>query len=290
MADNFLRDLLVRQWLNGIEPAWTVLAFDSLRALRQEPSGGQSAIRFATGLTAEEISGSAVARNTQVLLRRLVERDGLPLTATGNLSRAAVAEMRRLVEWPDYDQDGALQFHTVINEPDFLPLHVVRLLAQTARLVRAARQVGSDGAGKSDARRIGAGQPVGSAFSLGVLANRSGIFWSWIAWLVALPQLDIGIVLWSLSVAAGDWETSERLARLCTIPKPEMLTGSWDRSAFALVARILRPLLWFGVLEYRREVLPGSQFEPRHLYRKAPLFDRLIRFDIRMEIAEGVRH
>ncbi|MGH6678900.1 MAG: hypothetical protein ACREDL_08195, partial [Bradyrhizobium sp.] len=60
---------------------------------------------------------------------------GLPLTATGNLSRAAVAEMRQLIEWPDYDQAGALQFHRVINEPDFLPLHVVRLLAQTAGLV-----------------------------------------------------------------------------------------------------------------------------------------------------------
>ncbi len=34
----------------------------------------------------------------------------MPLTATGNLSRSAVAEMRRLVEWPDYDQDGGLQF------------------------------------------------------------------------------------------------------------------------------------------------------------------------------------
>jgi hypothetical protein len=67
------------------------------------------------------------------------ERGGLPLTATGNLSRAVVAKMCKLVEWPDYDQAAVFQFNKVINEPDFLPLHVVRILAQAATLVRAQR-------------------------------------------------------------------------------------------------------------------------------------------------------
>ena len=48
------------------------------------------------------------------------------------------------------------------------------------------------------------------------------------------PQADIGIVLWSLSVSAADWQTSDKLTRLCTIPEPATLTGTWDRSAFAL--------------------------------------------------------
>jgi hypothetical protein len=69
-------------------------------------------------------------------MRQAIERGGLPLTATGNLSRAVVAEMRKLIEWPGYDQDNAFRLHKVINEPDFLPLHVVRLLAETAKLVR----------------------------------------------------------------------------------------------------------------------------------------------------------
>ena len=37
MAEDFLRDLQVRQWLDGVEPVWTQLTFDSLRALRQKP-------------------------------------------------------------------------------------------------------------------------------------------------------------------------------------------------------------------------------------------------------------
>ena len=31
----------MRQWLGGIERAWTLLSFDSLLALRQEPSAGR---------------------------------------------------------------------------------------------------------------------------------------------------------------------------------------------------------------------------------------------------------
>jgi hypothetical protein len=85
------------------------------------------------------IAGSAVARNTLILLRHAIERGGLPLTASGNLSRAIVAEMCKLIEWPHYDQANAFQFNKVINESDFLPLHVVRLLAKAATLVRAQR-------------------------------------------------------------------------------------------------------------------------------------------------------
>jgi hypothetical protein len=54
-------------------------------------------------------------------------------------------------------------------------------------------------------------------------------------------------------------------------------------------ARILRPLLWFGLLEYRREKINNSRFEARHYYRKAALFDRLLAFDIKMDFG-GPRH
>jgi hypothetical protein len=45
----------------------------------------------------------------------------------------------QLIEWPDYDQADAFRLNKVINEPDFLPLHVVRQLAQAATLVRVQR-------------------------------------------------------------------------------------------------------------------------------------------------------
>jgi hypothetical protein len=105
-----------------VEPAWTLLTFESLRALRQEPSAVQTTIRIANDLSANEIAGSAVTRNTLILLRQATERGPLPVTTTGNLSRAVVAEMRGLIEWPHYDQADAFRLNKVINEPDFLPL------------------------------------------------------------------------------------------------------------------------------------------------------------------------
>ena len=289
VAADFLQDPQVRQWLDGVEPAWTVLTFDSLRALRQQPSAGQTAIQLATDFSADEIAGSAVARNTLILLRQAIERDGLPLTATGNLSRAVVAEMCELIEWPHYDQAEPFRFNKVINEPDFLPLHVVRLLAQAAKLVRAQRgKLVATPQGKSmlsDARQ-GSLPTMLFRFAfwhmdLGYFGR--GLLGSW-------PQADMGIVLWSLSVSADGWQTNEKLTRLCTIPEPAILSGTWDRSTYAFEARILRPLLWFGLLEYRSEKIPDARFTAWHYYRKAELFDRLLAFDVKMDFAEGRRH
>jgi hypothetical protein len=42
--------------------------------------------------------------------------------------------------------------------------------------------------------------------------------------------------------------------------------------------KILRPLLWFGLLEHRSE--KSNRFDEHHFYRKAGLFDRMLTFDI----------
>lgn len=94
VATHFLQDPQVQQWLDAVEPVWTLLTFDSLRALREEPSASQAAIRISNDLSADEIAGSALARNTFILLRQAIERGGLSLTATGNLSRAEVADVQ----------------------------------------------------------------------------------------------------------------------------------------------------------------------------------------------------
>ncbi len=68
-----MQDPQIRKWLDGVEPVWTLLTFDSLRALRQEPSAVQTAIRIANDLNADEIACSAVARNTFILLRQAID-------------------------------------------------------------------------------------------------------------------------------------------------------------------------------------------------------------------------
>ena len=71
-----------------------------------------------------------------------------------------------------------------------------------------------------------------------------GLLGSW-------PQPDAGVVLWSLSAYANDWQSADKLTRLCTIPQAGLLAGTKTR--YAMEARILRPLLWFELLEQRSE-------------------------------------
>ena len=139
VAPGFLENPEVRRWLNGVEPAWTMLEFNSLNALRHEPSRSNHAIRLEPDLADAEISGSAVTTNALILLRRAAEIGGLKLTATGNLSRAVVEEMCGIIQAPDYDKAELLRFQKVINEPDLLPLHFIRILTQAAKLSRTHR-------------------------------------------------------------------------------------------------------------------------------------------------------
>ncbi len=96
--------------------------------------------------------------------------------------------------------------------------------------------------------------------------------------------------MWSLSVSAGDWQTIEMLTRLCTIPEPANLTGTCDRSVYAMEARILRPLWWFGLLEYRCERKAEKKLGERHYYRKTELFDRLLAFNVAFDQTPVIRH
>jgi hypothetical protein len=289
VAEDFLQDPQIRHWLDGVEPAWTLLTFESLQALRREPSAVQTAIRIANDLSVGEIARSPVARNTLILLRQAIERGGLRLTATGNLSRAVVADMCKLIEWPDYDQADAFRFNKVINEPDFLPLHVVRQLAQAATLVRAQRgKLIATPLGKSMLSDTKQGALLAILFHLAFWHMdldyfARGLLGSW-------PQADAGVVLWSLSVCADEWQSPEKLTRLCTIPEPAMFSDTWDRTRYAMEAKILRPLLWFGLLEHRDEEIPGCRFGQNHFYRKAQLFERLLAFDVHINRSEGARH
>jgi hypothetical protein len=101
------------------------------------------------------------------------------------------------------------------------------------------------------------------------------------------PQTHAGIVLWSVSAAANEWLNRETLTRLCTVPVPDVFESDWDLGSYAMDARILKPLLWFGLLENRRD--GGTGPGERRLYRKLPLFDRFVKFNVQIE-AVTTRH
>ena len=288
VAPGFLENPEVRRWLNGVEPAWTMLEFNSLNALRHEPSANNHAIRLQPDLVDVEISGSAVTANALLLLRRAAETDGLKLTATGNLSRAVVEEMFGIIKAPDYDKAELLRFQKVINEPDFLPLHFIRILTQAAKLLRTYR-------GKllptPLGRRMLAAEQHGP---LQALLFHVALWHMNLAYfdgypLDSWPQSEVGVILWSLSASAHDWLPKETLTRLCASPVIGVLESQWDFGSSAMEARILRPLVWFGLLESRTQPRSATELVDPRLYRKAPLFDRFAKFDVQIE-GPDIRH
>jgi hypothetical protein len=288
VAPGFLQNPEVRRWLNGVEPAWTMLEFDSLNALRQEPSGSNHAIRIEPDLTDAEVSGSAVTANALILLRRAAESGGLKLTATGNLSRAVVEEMWGVIKAPGYDKAELLRVQKVINEPDVLPLHFLRILTQSAKLLRTHR-------GKLIPTRLGKRMlalehhgPLQAVLFHVAFWHLNLAYFDRYA-LDSWPLTQVGVILWSLSASAHDWLPRETLTRLCTSPVIDVLEWEWDLGSSAMEARILRPLVWFGLLESRTQARSPTDVVERRLYRKAPLFDRFLKFDVQVE-GSDIRH
>ena len=64
-------------------------------------------------------------------------------------------------------------------------------------------------------------------------------------------------------------------------PVSAVVESAWDLGPFAMETRILRPLLWFGLLESEPKARTG--FAVPHLYRKAPLFDHFVKFNVKIE-------
>jgi len=277
----------VQKWLGGVEPAWTLLDLDSFSQLRSPPAPNAGAIKLAPDLTENEFQLSAITKSTLGFLEAASETPGLKLTATGNLSRAVVADMCDIFDWPDFNKEERFRLNKVTNETDFLPLFFIRHVAQFAKLVhRRKGYMKVTTAGRSILKRREALQAVlfHTAFwnmDLGDLGR--GLHSGW-------PQGDIGVVLWSLSVAANTWQPRDRLTRLCTIPNNGVLNSTWDSGSLAMEANILRPLLWFGLLELKQEEIEGDKLNRLNLYRKTPLFDRFCSFDVTLDGADSHRH
>ena len=291
VAPGILQDPSVQRWLGGIEPAWTLLDQSSFTALHGPPSQMAGPIRLATDLTHDEIQQSTVARNALILLRAAAAGPGLKLTAAGNLSRGVVAEMCERFDWPGFDKEAAFQLNKVINESDFLPLHFVRYIATAGKLLRRYNgnfRLTPGGQWMLDASNLRAVQAV--LFHVALWRLDLGYFAMDMhdGW----PQGDAGVVLWCLSVAANDWQSRERLTRLCTIPVNSVLNTkwSWDSGAYMMEAKILRPLWWFGLLEHREEKPDPDRYDVRHFYRKTTLFDRFMSFEVGLETAGVLRH
>ena len=67
--------------------------------------------------------------------------------------------------------------------------------------------------------------------------------------------------------------------RRVAIPTLEVINAPYDYPEFAFSGRILRYLVWFGMMEMRPPRIMNKRAIHRE-YRKTALYDRFLRFDV----------
>ncbi len=272
-----------------LPPAWTHLEPASLKALLEPPGRVPQAMRLTPyNVRVEAALLVPMVHAARLLLQLAVDKGGLVLTPAGALKRVDVWHVFDQTEWPGYDKATTLAMNKVINEDDAYGVLFTRITLEAAGLLRKR-------SGVLKVTKAGKALLAPEAAPALLAELFEAVFWKvnlqdfdrnpiefW-------PQHHMGVVLWSLSVAAHSWSNANDLMFACTIMKTLPPVERSDLPEFAMLTRVLRPLTWLGVLASRKQKRhSGSGLDED--FRKGKLFGQLLGFDVEMKGAESTRH
>jgi DNA-binding protein HU-beta len=280
--------LEMSDWPGGVEPVWALLEPESARALRAEPAVDNPTLRLAADLPDEAFGESAFVHNALVAFE-VIGNEILPRrTEKGHFGRDMVASMRKEMTWPGMEATEQYRTGKALREGDVWELHLLHRLMEQAGLVDSQAfldQVTPLGHEMREPGRRGALQALlfrhlfwRADLSELVETFPRGLPGRW-------PQDDMGVILWGLSNVAGEWQSVDTLRALTAVRDDAVARMHRNAEGSMFVGRVLGPLRWFGLLEYRG---PPETFEAG--WRKTALFDRFLSFDVRLARDRGAPH
>lgn len=236
-----------------------------------------SPIKLNRHLAFETVNPSVFFRNARQFLNLLIEcRDEPTATATGNLNRKFVRRAFDAWELDEEKRQRILEFNKVINEQDFFPLHIVRIVCQCAGLIKKRKD------------RFTVNQK-----HLALLSDESAgeLYFSLfkaffqefnLAYLDGMPELEgiqatFGYTLFRLGVLCDSCQQADALPEEVFFPmvleEIDAALGEYRKQEWLLHSRVIVPLELFGLLEctYR-----GKSTWDIEQVRKTPLFDAFI--------------
>ncbi len=280
--------LEMSDWPGGVEPVWTLLEPESARALRAEPAADNPTLRLAADLPDDAFGESAFVRNAMIALE-LIANEFLPsLTEKGHFGRDMVASMREAMTWPGMEATEQYRAGKMLHEGHVWELHLLHRLMELAGLVD---------------RRPFLGQLTPLGHEMREPGRRGGLqalLFRHLYWRADVsefvetfprglpgrwPQDDMGVILWGLSNVAGEWQSVDTLRALTAVRDDAVAKMHWNAEGSMFVGRVLGPLRWFGLLEYR-----GPPEMAELGWRKTALFDRFLSFDVRLSRDRGAPH
>ena len=272
--------LEMSDWPGGVEPVWTWLEPGSMTALRAEPLADNPALRLAADLPDEAFADSAFVANALIALEQINDEFLPRLTMKGHFGRDMVASMRKAMTWPGLEATEQFRAGKALREGDVWELHLLHRLMDLAGLVEGEVvlcQLTPLGREMLEPGRRGALQAL-LFRHLYWHANLSQFVETFPREMPGRwPQDDIGVILWGLSNVAGEWQSADTLRTLTTVRDDSIVGLHWNAEGTMFAGRVLGPLRWFGLLEYRG---PPDMAEVG--WRKTALFDRFLAFDVEL--------
>jgi hypothetical protein len=251
--------------------------------LKADWNAPNSPIQLADDLSLEEVKHVLFFDQARQFLRLLEENKGAPLTATGNLNRAYVAQMIEKLDWLKRYAKPLLEggLCKVINEGDIMPLGVLHGVCEFGRLIHKRRNRVFL---TNQARDLLADAQAGSLYRRLFLTLFRNFSLDFLSRFQPTPfvQHTIAVILWRLQLVASDWTALDHLPRevfLNSVGEQVRAASIWPEVESAVLRdEIVHPLLWFGLLECDH-IADECQRQGAILkFRKTPLFDRFLSF------------
>jgi hypothetical protein len=237
------------------------------------------ALRLDEGCRTSDLEAARFLQVARLLLEVARDEGPLPATQAGNLTRRSVDQLVGRISGSGEVLEVLRGSGGVLNEQDIYLLHIPRVVLGLAGLLvrRKGFRITSRGRTLLDERRTGelfAGlfRTFFRTFNLAYLDRGPG---------QPGVQRTLAFSIFQLGRHAADWATAERLAECVLLPEALDPTDPYYGSHTAvwlLATRLLNPLCEFGLLE-RRRTGNGPEWQRVSEFRKAPLFDRFVRFD-----------
>lgn len=263
--------------LGGLSP------FAVQRLIEADWHSPGSGIRVVDTLSFAELAPSDLLHDARVVLELLTEHDAVKATPKGNLPRTFVASFRERMRAGDAMDERWYATSPPRNEEDLQALHHVRNLLELAGLVKRR---GGRFSRTRRGERLTAPERAGELFALLLRTHFREMNLAWLDRLADAPgfQYTIGYTFHQFARVGGEWRTAGELVGTLLLPsvRDEIPPGPYggDDAALMLETRFLRPLTRLGLVEARANPCEADELLARTSYRRTPLFDRSLVFDL----------
>lgn len=262
-------------WLAYVFPAWLQLPPDAFQNLVPF-NGPESPIRIKYVGNAADLGRSIMFDNLQVFLR-LISEGRVKVDDGSNLTSDSLELLLETTNWPGYDLELTRHLTRPLREEIICPLDFLKALATECDLIRIE-------GGRIEIQEHGH-RLLQKQISLGLVRRVFEAAFSKVnprtLTKLAHPWVheQSGIVLWGLSITADTPRSAEALTRYCFVPPKKFFDGTLKILDIYMRSVFLQPLTWFGLLE-TQDVEAGEANGYGLLYKKTPLFDQFLQFDI----------